>query len=161
MSNVSIGVKSMPKSGTDSSNSRNPTIIGELIGEAISGKESIAFETKVRGVGRVTEAAEFQNRNNSRDVSSEAHESPPFSRAPLVVPRASLSNENKRILPGWTRRNRGITTVGQRQEQPISGQKRSMEESTENSGVFAKRIHASQIDGQKNYLLVEADSQPR
>ena len=151
MSNVSIGVKSMPKSGTDSSNSGNPTIIGELIGEAISGKESIAFETKVRGVGRVTEAAEFQNRNNSREVLSKTHESPPFSRAPLVVPRASPSNENKRILPGWTRRNRGITTASQRQGQPISGQKRSLEESAE----------ISQIDGQKNNLLVEADSQPR
>ena len=150
----------MPKSGTNSSNSENPTIIGELIGEAIFGKESIALETGVRGVGRVTEAAEFQNRNNSRDVSSEAHESPPFSRAPLVVPRASPSNENKRILQGWTRRSRGSTTASQRQQQPISGQKRSLEESAEISEVFAKRIHASQIDGQENNLLVEADSQP-
>ena len=147
MSNVSIGVNSMPKSGASSSNSGNPTIIGELIGEAIFGNESIAFETGVRGAGRVTEAADFQNRNNSRDVSSEAHESPPFSRAPLVVSRASQSNENKRILPGWTCRNRGITTASQRQQQPISGQKRSLEESAEISGVFAKRIHASQIDG--------------
>ena len=150
----------MPKSGTSSSNSEYPTIIGELIGEAIFGKESIALETGVRGVGRVTEAAEFQNRNNSRDVSSEAHESPPFSRALLVVPRASPSNENKCILQGWTRRSRGSTTASHRQQQPISGQKRSLEEAAEFSGVFAKRIHASQIDGQENNLLVEADSQP-
>ena len=150
----------MPKSGASLSNSGNPTIIGELIGEAIFGKESIALETGVRGVGRVTEAAEFQNRNNSRDVSSEAHESPPFSRALLVVPRASPSNENKCILQGWTRRSRGSTTASQRQQQPISGQKRSLEESAEISEVFAKRIHASQIDGQENNLLVEADSQP-
>ena len=150
----------MPKSGTSSSNSEYPTIIGELIGEAIFGKESIALETGVRGVGRVTEAAEFQNRNNSREVLSKTHESPPFSRAPLVVPRASPSNENKRILQGWTRRSRGSTTASQRQQQPISGQKRSLEESAEISEVFAKRIHASQIDGQENNLLVEADSQP-
>ena len=121
MSNVSIGVKSMSKSGTSSSNSENPVIIRELLGEAISGKESIEIETKVCRVGRVTEAAEFQNKNNSREVLSEAHESPPFSRAPLVVPRVSPSNENTRILPGWTRRNRGITTASQSQGQPISG----------------------------------------
>ena len=102
-----------------------------------------------------------KKKKNSREVLREAHESPPFSRAPLVVPRASPSNENKRILPGWTRRNRGITTASQSQGQPISGQKRSLEESEEISGVFVKCIHASQIDGQKNNLLVEADSQPR
>ena len=121
MSNVSIGVKYLSKSDTSSSNSENPIIIGELLGEAISGKESIAIEDKVHRVGRDAEAAEFQNKKTSREVLSEAHESPPFSRAPLVVPRASPSNENKSILPGWTRRNRGITNAGQSQGQPISG----------------------------------------
>ena len=64
-----------------------------------------------------------KKKKNSCEVLREAHESPPFSRAPLVVPKASPSNENKRILPGWTRRNRGITTASQSQGQPISGQK--------------------------------------
>ena len=57
--------------------------------------------------------------------------------------------------------HKDITNVVQSQGQPISGQKRNLEEFEENSRVFAKRIHASQIDGQKNYILVEADSQPR
>ena len=116
MSNVSIGVNSIPKSGTSSSNTDYPTITGELIGEAIFGKESIALETRVRGAGRVTEAEKFQNKNNPRDVSSEAHESPPSPRAHLVAPRASPSNENKRILPGWTRKSRGSTTASHRQQ---------------------------------------------
>ena len=114
MSNVSIGVNSIPKSGTSSSTTDYPTITGELIGEAIFGNESIALETGVRGARRVTEAVEFQNKINSRDVSSEAHESPPSPRAHLVAPRASPSNENKRILPGWTRRSRGSTTASHR-----------------------------------------------
>ena len=161
MSNVSIGINSIPKSGTSSSTTNYSTITGELIGAAIFGKESIALETGERGAGRVTEAVEFKNKNNSRDVSSEAHESPPSPRAHLVAPRASPSNENKRILPGWTRRSRGSPTASHHQQQPISGQKRSFEEVAEFSGVFAKRIHASQIDGQEINLLVEADSQPR
>ena len=59
MSNVSIGVKYLSKSDTSSSNSENPIIIGELLGEAISGKESIAIEDKVHRVGRDAEAAKF------------------------------------------------------------------------------------------------------
>ena len=161
MSNVSIGINSIPKSGTSSSTANYSAITGELIGATIFGKESIGLETRERGAGRVTEAADFNNKNNSRDGSSEAHESHPSPREHLVAPRAFPSNENKRILPSWTRRSRGSPTASHRQQQPISGQKRRLEEAAEFSGVFAKRIHASQIDEQEINLLVEADSQPR
>ena len=105
------------------------------------------IDEELRRVGRDVEAAEFQNNTKPCEVLSEAHETLPISRASHVVPRVSPSNKNRRILPGWTRRNKGITNVGQSQGQPISGQKRNLEESEENFGVFAKRIHASQIDG--------------
>ena len=78
MSNVSIGINSIPKSGTSSSTANYSTITGELIGATIFGKESIGLETGERGAGRVTEAEDFNNKNNSRDGSSEAHEAPPL-----------------------------------------------------------------------------------
>ena len=116
------------------------------------------IDEELRRVRRDVEVAEFQNNTKSREVLSEAHETLPISRAPHVTPRVSPSNESRHILPGWTQRHEDITNVVQSQGQPISGQKRNLEEFEENSRVFAKRIHASQIDGQKNYILVEADS---
>ena len=74
---------------------------------------------------------------------------------------ASSSNENRHILPGWKRRHKDISNVVQSLGQPISSQKRNIEESEENFGVSAKHVQALQIDGQKNFILVEADSQPR
>ena len=160
MHNGSLGVKSLSKTINNSSTPGNSIIIGDLLGDDNSGKDSNVIDEELRRVGGDVEVAEFQNNTKSREVLSEAHETLPISRAPHVAPRVSPSNENRRILPGWTQRHRDITNVVQSQGQPISGQKRNLEESEENSRVFAKRIHASQIDGQKNYILVEADSQP-
>ena len=145
--NNPLGVKSLSKTVNSSSILDNSVIIGELLEDDNSGKDSNVIDEELRRVGRDVEAAEFQNNTKPREVLSEAHETLPISHASHVVPRVSPSNKNRRILPGWTRRNRGITNVGQSQGQPISGQKRNLEESEENFGVFAKPIHASQIDG--------------
>ena len=145
--NNPLGVKSLSKTVNNSSILDNSVIIGELLEDGNSGKDSNVIDEELHRVGRDVEAAEFQNNTKPREVLSEAHETFPISHASYIVPRVSPSNKNRRILPGWTRRNRGITNVGQSQGQPISGQKRNLEESEENFGVFAKRIHASQIDG--------------
>ena len=73
------------------------------------------IDEELRRVGRDVEAAEFQNNTKPCEVLSEAHETLPISHASHVVPRVSPSNKNRHILPGWTRRNKGITNVGQSQ----------------------------------------------
>ena len=111
MRNMFLGVKSLSKTDTSSSIPDNSVIIGDLLKSDNLGKDSNDIDEELRRVGRGIEVAEFQNNTKSREVLSDAHETLPISRAPHVAPRASPSNENRRILPGWTRRHRDISNV--------------------------------------------------
>ena len=106
MCNGFLGVKSLSKIDTKSSIPVNFVIIGDLLENDNLGKDSNDIDEELRKAGRDVEAAEFQNNTKSREVLSDAHETLPISCAPHVAPRASSSNENRRILPGWKRRQR-------------------------------------------------------
>ena len=106
MCNGFLGVKSLSKIDTNSSIPVNFVIIGDLLENDNLGKDSNDIDEELRKAGRDVEAAEFQNNTKSREVLSDAHETLPISCAPHVAPRASSSNENRRILPGWKRRQR-------------------------------------------------------
>ena len=161
MCNGFFGVKSQSETVTCSVTiPTNTVIIGDLLELDNLEKASNDTDEELRRVGRKVEAVECQNNPKAREVLSDAYETLTKPRAAHVDPRASSSNENRRILPGWTRRHREKSNPVQSQGQPILGQKRNFEEYEENNGVSAKCFQASQFDGHKNFLLVESDSQP-
>lgn len=144
MCNGFFGVKSQSETVTSSATiPANTVIIGDLLEPDILGKASNDTDEEVRRVGREVEAAEYQNNLKAREVLSDAYETLTKPCASHVDPRASSSNENKRILLGWTRRHREKSNAMQSQGQPILGQKRNFEESRENNGVSAKHFQAS------------------
>ena len=160
MCNGFFGVKSQSETVTSSATiPANIVIIGDLLEPDNLGKACNDTDEEVRRVGREVEAAEYQNNLKAREVFSDAYETLTKPCAPHVDPRASSSNENKRILPGWTRasssnenkrilpgwirRHREKSNAMQSQGQPILGQKRNFEESKENNRVSAKRFQAS------------------
>ena len=85
--NNPLGVKSLSKTVNSSSILDNSVIIGELLEDDNSGKDSNVIDEELRRVGRDVEAAEFQNNTKPCEVLSEAHETLPISHASHVVPR--------------------------------------------------------------------------
>ena len=85
--NNPLGVKSLSKTVNNSSILDNSVIIGELLEDDNSGKDSNVINEELRRVGRDVEAAEFQNNTKPCEVLSEAHETLPISHASHVVPR--------------------------------------------------------------------------
>lgn len=108
----------------------------------------------------VFESAEVSIKAQTREALSDSYGTLSKSRAPPNPTRVSSPIQNKRILPGWTRRPRENTNVipSEGQGQKISGQKRTVESAEEEFGLPAKRIQALLDDVQTNLILAEADS---
>ena len=80
---------------------------------------------------------------------------------PARVTPTRISDQPKRILPVWTRRDRPATKGPSKPTEKITGKKRQYVSTDDHVELFSKRLQISQNGEEASSILAEADVQPR
>ena len=142
----------------------SPNLVNSVIDEAIKSPNSFGkvlndIDEELCQIGEVgsNEVAPGSRANLSESGASPLNKS----RASQLFPRASNLNENRRVLPSWTRRSKPFPSNAPTKLKQITGKKREIEILEDHTELPHKRYQASQDDDMVSFVLAEAESQSR